>query len=72
MIGSSDARRVNVSIVMVDGSTRVGSVKCGASGRLDSVLLTDAPFIEFQPDEGDVGFLAKGHIISVTPIKERR
>jgi hypothetical protein len=72
MIGNSGARRVQASIVMVDGSTRVGSVTCGASGRLESVLLTDAPFIEFQPDDGDMGFLAKGHIISVTPIKASR
>ncbi|MBK8456708.1 MAG: hypothetical protein IPL47_06035 [Phyllobacteriaceae bacterium] len=72
MLGHSDAPRAQVSIAMLGGASVLGSLKCGASGRLDSILALDAAFLEFLPAEGDMQFLAKAQIVSITPVKTPR
>jgi hypothetical protein len=64
-MAGNDTKRAKVTIVMVDGSVHKGELIVGTSGRLESVLLVDAPFLEFHPYEGMPRFIAKAHIVTV-------
>lgn len=62
---AGETKRAKVTIVMVDGSVHKGELTVGTSGRLESVLLVEAPFLEFHPDGGNTRFIAKAQIVSV-------
>jgi hypothetical protein len=60
-----NARRTKAIIVLVNGTTLRGDVICGASGRLESVIYDPNAFIEFDPEDGAIKFIAKQQILSV-------
>ncbi len=64
-MAGNETKRAKVTIVMVDGSVHKGELIVGTSGRLESVLLVDAPFLEFHPYEGMPKFIAKAQIVTV-------
>jgi hypothetical protein len=65
---SSDGIAVPASIRMNDGAILLGTINCGMSGRLDSLLVGDVAFIEFVSKDGQQRFLARHQIASIEPM----
>jgi hypothetical protein len=65
---SSDGVAVPASIRLNDGALLNGTINCGMSGRLDALLLSDVPFIEFVSKDGQQRFLANHQIASIEPL----
>ncbi len=65
---SSDGIAVPASIRMNDGAILLGTINCGMSGRLDSLLGGDVAFIEFVSKDGQQRFVARHQIASIEPI----
>jgi hypothetical protein len=65
---SSDGIAVPASIRMNDGAILLGTINCGMSGRLESLLGGDVAFIEFVSKDGQQRFLARHQIASIEPL----
>ena len=65
----SSHRNTKCIIKLISGERLEGEMVCGASGRLESVLLQPIPFIEFHPDAGGSMFINKDQISIVEPVK---
>jgi hypothetical protein len=64
-MADANARRTKSIIVLVNGTILKGDVICGPSGRLESVIYDPNEFIEFDPEDGAIKFIAKRQILSV-------
>lgn len=65
---SSDGIAVPASIRLNDGAILVGTINCGMSGRLESLLASDSAFIEFVSKDGQQRFMARHHVASIEPL----
>jgi hypothetical protein len=65
---SSDGIAVPASVRTNDGSILIGTINCGMSGRLDSLLMSDVTFIEFVSKDGQQRFIAHHQIASIEPL----
>ena len=65
----SSHRNTKCVIQLISGERMAGEMVCGASGRLESVLLQPIPFIEFHPEGGDTVFINKDQVLLVEPVK---
>jgi hypothetical protein len=65
---SSDGIAVPASIRLSDGALLIGTINCGMTGRLDTLLTTDVTFIEFVSKDGQQRFLAHHQIASIEPL----
>ena len=64
--------RVQASIRLTDGSILNGTVNCGMTGRLESVLNAQDSFIEFISKTGQQRFISRHQIASVEPLDSMR
>jgi hypothetical protein len=53
---------------MNDGAILIGTINCGASGRLENLLAGDSSFIEFVSKDGHQRFIARHQIASIEPL----
>lgn len=66
------AVRVQASIRLTDDSILNGTVNCGITGRIESVLNTPDSFIEFTSRDGQQRFISRHQIASVEPLETVR
>jgi hypothetical protein len=59
---------VPASVRLNDGSLLIGTVNCGMTGKLETLLNSDVTFIEFMSKDGHQRFLAHHQIASVEPL----
>lgn len=64
--------RVHASIRLTDGSILNGTVNCGMTGRIESVLNAQDSFIEFMSKTGQQRFISRHQIASVEPLDSMR
>lgn len=64
--------RVQASIRLTDGSILNGTVNCGITGRLETVLNAQDSFIEFISKAGQQRFISRHQIASVEPLDTMR
>jgi hypothetical protein len=69
---NSDGIAVPASIRMNDGAILIGTINCGASGRLENLLSGDSSFIEFVSKDGQQRFVARHQVASIEPLAEIR
>ena len=65
----SSHRNTKCIVQLINGERMEGEMVCGASGRLESVLLQPIPFVEFHPETGGTLFINRDQIAIVEPIK---
>jgi hypothetical protein len=65
---SSDGIAVPASIRMNDGAILIGTINCGMSGRLETLLSSDFSFIEFVSKDGHQRFIAHHQVASIEPL----
>jgi hypothetical protein len=65
---STDGVAIPVSIRMNDGAILTGTINCGLSGKLESLLASDSAFIEFISKDGQHRFMARHQLASIEPI----
>jgi hypothetical protein len=65
----SVTRKAKVSIELTNGSTLIGNMIVGPSGRVESVLYQPVDFIEFHSEDGAIKFISKTQIVSVESLK---
>lgn len=65
---NSDGIAVSASIRMNDGAILIGTINCGASGRLENLLSGDSSFIEFVSKDGQQRFVARHQVASIEPL----
>lgn len=65
---NSDGIAVPASIRMNDGAILIGTINCGASGRLEALLSGDSSFIEFVSKDGQQRFIARHQVASIEPL----
>jgi hypothetical protein len=59
---------VPASVRMNDGALLVGTVNCGVSGKLETLLNSDVTFIEYMSRDGQQRFLSHHQIASIEPL----
>ncbi len=64
----SQGVRVPTSIRLTDGSILNGTVNCGITGRLETVLNAQDSFIEFMSKAGQRRYISRHQIASVEPL----
>ena len=69
MHGRPEAKKVDVSVRMLDGSTLRGELICGLTGQIETVLNRESPFIEFISRDGQRKYLAKHQIAYLEPVE---
>jgi DnaJ-domain-containing protein 1 len=65
---STDGVAIPVSIRMIDGAILIGTINCGLTGKLESLLAGDSAFIEFISKDGQHRFMARHQLASIEPI----
>jgi hypothetical protein len=65
---NSDGIAVPASVRMNDGAILIGTINCGASGRLENLLSGDCSFIEFVSKDGQQRFVARHQVASIEPL----
>jgi hypothetical protein len=65
---NSDGIAVSASVRMNDGAILIGTINCGASGRLENLLSGDSSFIEFVSKDGQQRFVARHQVASIEPL----
>jgi hypothetical protein len=65
---NSDGIAVSASVRMNDGAILIGTINCGASGRLENLLSGDSSFIEFVSRDGQQRFIARHQVASIEPL----
>ena len=65
---NSDGIAVSASVRMNDGAILIGTINCGASGRLENLLAGDSSFIEFVSKDGQQRFVARHQVASIEPL----
>jgi hypothetical protein len=53
---------------MNDGAILIGTINCGVSGKLESLLASDSSFIEFVSKDGQQRFMARHQVASIEPL----
>lgn len=66
---STATRNTKAIVTLVTGERLEGEMVCGASGRLESVLYQDVPFIEFHPADGRTLYINKSQVAMCEPVK---
>jgi hypothetical protein len=65
---STDGIAIATSIRMNDGAILIGTINCGMSGKLESLLASEVSFIEFVSKEGQQRFISHHQIASIEPL----
>lgn len=72
MHGRPEAKKVDVSVRMLDGTTLRGELICGLTGQIETVLNRESPFLEFISRDGQHMYLAKHQIAFLEPVETLR